>query len=460
MTTMTILEGDCRDVLKTLPENSVDAIVTDPPYHLTTGKKGGSGSASLNENSPAGRARIGTGFMGMAWDGGDVAFQRETWAWALRVAKPGALLVAFGGTRTFHRLMVAIEDGGWELRDTLCWLYGSGFPKSLDVSKAIDARERFGGSGSVQLRKRDGRATGDVGTNMHTHRSGRNDVNRGEPAEAVESSAARQWEGWGTALKPAWEPIILARKPLEGTVAANVLKWGTGGMNIDACRIDVDDDSYAKNCSGDRGHAGTRDHAQRGATDMKMGGGSAAPLGRWPANVAHDGSDEVLAHFPNSAGAFAPVRGTEPSNATTNVYGPRTRTATHFHGDSGSAARFFYTAKASSFDRNDGCAGLPERPGPEAGGVRTTEPGVHNGYGAPRVNHHPTVKPTDLMRWLVRLVCPLGGLVLDPFLGSGSTLKAAEIEGMRGIGIELDPAYLDIARRRIAADMPLFATGD
>ena len=434
-----ILVGDCREVLKTLPDGSVDSIVTDPPYDLTSGKNGGTGAASVNLDSPYGRARIGTGngaggFMGLAWDSTGVAFDPETWRECLRVLKPGGHLLAFGGTRTYHRMVCAIEDAGFEIRDQIGWAYGSGFPKSLDVSKAID--KAAGAEREVVGRRTDGRyaygfteqakkALGRVvAESSETGFSGE----MGQITEPA-TEAARQWQGWGTALKPAWEPICLARKPLAGTVAANVLAHGTGALNIDGCRIGVSDAAYARNHSGDRGHAGTRSADEVGATDLRPGGGSASNQGRWPPNLIHDGSDEVLAAFPRDAGAASRVSGTEPSAASVGrVTGERSRVAGVYHADSGSAARFFYCAKADRADRNDGGAD----------------------------NTHPTVKPTDLMRYLCRLVTPPGGTVLDPFMGSGSTLKAAELEGFDAIGIELSPEYAEIAKWRIGADAPLF----
>lgn len=342
--TVRILQGDCCQRLRTLDANSVDAVVTDPPYHLTTGKKGGSGPASLNLESPAGRARVTTGFMGMAWDGGDVAMRADTWAEVLRVLKPGGHMLAFGGSRTYHRMASAIEDAGFEIRDQIMWLYGSGFPKSHNLE-------------------------GD-------------------------------WDGWGTALKPAHEPIVVARKSLIGTVAENVEQHGTGAMNIAGCRVDgvVNSNPLVRNARGYRSDGlvqGTA-HSDRHST------------GRWPANVIHDGSEEVVAGFPKEAGAFAPVRGTEPSNAVANVYGARTRTATHHHGDAGSAARFFYCAKADRKERNIGLSGFKERPLNWSSG--TQSPGTFQGEGTRRVaeNDHPTVKPIDLMRYLCRLVTPGG----------------------------------------------------
>jgi site-specific DNA-methyltransferase (adenine-specific) len=388
--TVKILQGDCREVMRTLADASVDAIVTDPPYELTSARPGG--------RSEATRGKVMGGFMGMKWDGTGVAFDQETWREAQRVLKPGGYLLAFSGTRTYHRMTCAIEDAGFEIRDQIGWAYGSGFPKSHNGP----------------------------------------------------------WGG--TALKPAWEPIVMARKPLVGTVEANWRKHGTGALNIDGCRIPVDDEAYARNCSGDRGHAGTRTAGQQRATSMQPGGAEANALGRWPANIVHDGSDEVLQAFPKATGQKANLTGAEPSSGLANVYegSPIKRPALERRGDAGSAARFFYCAKADRADRNAGLSGMPERtPHPAGGDGRAWD--IAGSKSMPRSNHHPTVKPTDLMRWLCRLVTPRGGLVLDPFMGSGSTLKAAELEGFSAIGIELDPTYIEIARRRVGADAPLLA---
>ena len=414
--------GDCHALL---PELQADAIITDPPYHLTTGKNGGSGAASLNTASPAGRSRIGTGFMGMAWDGGDLAHRAEFWAGVLGVVKPGGHLLAFGGTRTFHRLACAIEDAGWEIRDTVMWVYGSGFPKSLDVSKAIDreagAERPVIGSwtptGTARLNGSSGYTV-----DAAAQRYGVSELRETLPLTGPATDAAKQWQGWGTALKPAWEPIIVARKPLEGTVAENVQAHGTGALNIDGCRIGQTVETWPA----------TRSYApgqmQPGGIGNTVATGTVPP-GRWPANLIHDGSEEVVALFPADAGAFAPVRGTEPSVPAKNTYGTYARGGGAFHADTGSAARFFYTAKASKWDRDEG-------------------------------NTHPTVKPTELMRYLCRLVTPPGGVILDPFMGSGSTGCAAALEGFKFIGIEIEPKYFDIACQRItaaSAQLRLFA---
>ena len=402
MSRYTLHQGDSREVLKALSENSVDAIVCDPPYHLTSGKKGGSGEASVNLESPYGRARVTTGFMGMQWDGGDVANRPEVWAECLRVAKPGAWLLAFGGTRTFHRMACAIEDAGWELRDApvrghthqpedcpwlMGWMYGSGFPKSHN---------------------------GDWG---------------------------------GTALKPAWEPIVCARKPLIGTVSENWAAHGTGALNIDGCRVGSEGGTAkgSKPAGAGRGIYGSGLH---GACEIKQ-----LDAGRWPANLIHDGSDEVVALFPREAGAAAPVtvRNSDKFRGTYGAFsGNIDEAGSTFHADTGSAARFFYCAKASKRDRDEGLEGFEQvKVQTKSGGGAPNEGRSASSNGGIRANIHPTVKPVNLMAYLCRLVTPPGGVVLDPFMGSGSTGKAAMREGFHFIGIDLSAEYIEIARARI-----------
>ena len=367
------------------------------------------------------------GFMGMAWDGTGVAYDLATWREALRVLKPGGHLLAFGGTRTYHRLACAIEDAGFEVRDQLAWVYGSGFPKSLDISKALDAHAGVqGGKGSVTEKSGSARSSmaGDfTGGEYHAYL----------PA----TDAARQWDGWGTALKPAWEPICLARKPLIGTVAANVLAHGVGGLNIDGCRVG---DEVA-------GWGGGASALYEGGLSRERG--KARPVvGRWPANIIHDGSDEVLAAFPQAGGQLA-AASTSDTPRTSTVWGAMNRpdepSARRI--DTGSAARFFYCAKASKRDRNEGCEGLP--PETTSDGRAVAADNAYQRGKTERANTHPTVKPTDLMAYLCRLVTPPGGLVLDPFLGSGSTGKGATREGFRFVGIEQSPEYLRIAEARV-----------
>ncbi|NIH74439.1 site-specific DNA-methyltransferase (adenine-specific) [Ochrobactrum sp. P20RRXII] len=383
-----LYQADCRDVLRSMPDNSIDSIVTDPPYALVSIVKrfGKPGSAPAKGNEAYQRASA--GFMGKSWDTGEVAFSEEFWRECLRVLKPGAHVVAFSGTRTYHRMAVAIEDAGFEIRDQLGWLYGSGFPKSH---------------------------------NQHD-----------------------EWEGWGTALKPAWEPIALARKPLEGTVAANLAKWGVGALNIDGCRV------------GDEVTTTTVRGGQTGATPIvpqraDFVGGSRA--GRWPANIVHDGSDEVLAAFPNTKSGKP--SGVKAGN-NNNVYGQFAGgvPVTGF-GDEGSAARFFYCAKASRKDRDEGLDGFEQKVVASAlarvSQLTGEEATCISGTKHPRANTHPTVKPTDLMRWLCRLITPPGGVILDPFMGSGSTGKAALLEGFRFIGCEREDEYMPIAQARITS---------
>jgi site-specific DNA-methyltransferase (adenine-specific) len=393
-----------------LDANSIDAIVTDPPYGLV--------------------------FMGKDWDKGvpGVAF----WTEALRVAKPGAHMLAFGGTRTWHRLACAIEDAGWEIRDTVMWVYGSGFPKSHSVDKAIDKaagaeREVVGRNPNRDGRKPEGYHEG------WARPWQANSASSAHLCTAPATPAAKQWAGWGTALKPAWEPIILARKPLQGTVAANVLAWGTGAINVDGCRIGTAD-----------GHGGGRKGSSGFCGDnYEHDGFVASSVGRWPANFIHDGSDEVLALMPNVKAGVA-VR----HNSGGNTFGgdnPKPPMADMSYSDSGSAARFFYCAKASKADRDEGLDGMELR---KVGNfdddnyewdiTKTHRP------AQPRRNHHPTVKPTALMRYLCRLVTPPGGVVLDPFMGSGSTGKAAVMEGFDFMGIEVEPEYYALAEARIA----------
>jgi site-specific DNA-methyltransferase (adenine-specific) len=363
--------------MRDLEDSSIDAIVTDPPYGLS--------------------------FMGKKWDY-DVP-SVEVWAECLRVLKPGGHLLAFAGTRTQHRMAVRIEDAGLEIRDMIAWCYGSGFPKSLDVSKAID---KAAGAEREVVGKASGARNGNGQNNDYGAYGSASDGLYSVTAPATPE--AQQWAGWGTALKPALEPITVARKPLTGTVAANVLERGTGALNVDGCRVATDElKGKVYNNNNNTGWKCT-------SAPSTVHGNE---TGRWPANLIHDGSDEVLALFPD-------VKGSKGSGLTQTKARSWKNTSTAGinrvgHDDTGSAARFFYCAKASKADRSEG-------------------------------NTHPTVKPTDLMRYLCRLVTPPGGIVLDPFMGSGSTGKAAVLEGFRFIGIERDPAYLEIARSRIVAD--------
>ena len=413
MISVQVLHGDCRDELELLPDNSIDSIVTDPPYEL--------------------------GFMGKSWDASGIAYDQRVWVQCLRVLKPGGHMLAFSGSRTYHRMVCAIEDAGFQIRDQIMWVYGSGFPKSLNISKAID--KAAGVKGEII-----GYSRG-VGVSAEDNNFG--GINRGAvgikqtgidvPIIAPATAEAKEWEGWGTALKPAHEPIVLARKPLDGTVANNVLTHGVGGINIDGCRVGrVDgDDSSAGNRTAT---FGTQDTSSGGDGS---GGWSQNEQGRFPANLIHDGSDEVLELFPDSkAGKPRNDRGTGGiwSESMGVPCGPQ-------YGDIGSAARFFYCAKANKKDRNEGLDGFAEKRPDER---TVTGMGTFEEKGvAKQANHHPTVKPTDLMRYLCRLVTPPNGTVLDPFTGSGSTGKAAVLEGFSFIGIEQSAEYVEIAKARI-----------
>ncbi|ANU79475.1 DNA methyltransferase [Mycobacterium phage Gompeii16] len=446
--------GDCRDILTELEDASVDSIVTDPPYEL--------------------------GFMGKKWDGSGIAFDVEMWEQCLRVLKPGGHLLAFGGSRTWHRLTVAIEDAGFEIRDSIAWLYGSGFPKSLDVSKAIDkrpgvgrhaefatelkaARRTAGYTNSFDVAEKvTGRRTGAVanwekyqwpearwwpalrdllgmdakwdgviaeaqrevvGTRQH----GRNSLmggleGRGTLAESLlteaSTDAAKQWQGWGTALKPAFEPIVVARKPLSGTVAANVLEHGTGALNIDACRIATDED---------------RSRPPRAANAIYGGGNGtnstaseSNPAGRWPTNVVLD--EAQAAELDAQTGITISRKGKPRTGANGHGWG-MTATGAEYD-DEGGASRFFpvfkYQAKAPTKER----------------------PSYVNEDGTKVA--HSTVKPLTLMRWLARLVCPPGGVILDPFAGSGTTVEACLLEGFDCIAIENEPDYIPLIEHRIS----------
>lgn len=487
-----ILEGDSREALRALDPDSVDAVVCDPPYEL--------------------------GFMGRAWDASGVAFDPALWREVLRVLKPGGHLLAFGGTRTYHRIAVAIEDAGAEIRDSLSWLFGQGYPKNLNVSAALEKRrddeaevrivcrflrraidahpvhtvktiaDAFGFHPRMiehwAARDTDSQPTlptpdqwtrlrgmldtlagdvdplvealnarkGEFGEDWHArdvtgvHKpdqvaaatyaiTGRDKLRRDEPA----TDDGRKWLGWGTALKPGWEPIIVARKPLEGTVADNVLEFGTGAINVDGCRIPGEEVTTSRNVA-----LGSSSGSIYGGADVP-GEFTSHPGGRWPANVAVD--DFAAAELDKQApkvGAAAQAAGPTRSGAKgdARVFGDYAGTDDEapFYGDKGGASRFYYCAKANRAEREAGLRELDPETIRVALGL----------LEVPRVrNVHPTVKPIALMRWLVRLVTPKGGRVLDPFTGSGSTACATALEGFDFVGMELIPIHAEIARRRL-----------
>lgn len=403
-----LYRGDCREVMAGMPDNSVDAIVTDPPYEL--------------------------GFMGKRWDRSGIAYDPKVWAQAFRVLKPGGHALVFGGTRTWHRVAVAVEDAGFEIRDSLAWLYGSGFPKSMDVSKAIDkavgAEREVIAPSHWHGRQPNGGALGRMNDDGWVPRY---DAELGVTVPTTDE--AKAWEGWGTALKPAFEPVVVARKPLEGTVAANVLAHGTGALNIDASRIATSDklgggaevgQAKLADEGWNRPWMDDEDALAASAERARAQVQKAESLGRFPSNVILDESqaaalDEQTGTLTSGLMKARTERKPRPGGT---IYGADKRNivAGDTYADSGGASRFFYVAKAPSHER------------PEVDG-----------------HQHSTVKPLTLMRYLVKLVTPPGGTVLEPFAGSGTTLEAALLEGFNAIGIELDEdgTHVPLIRQRL-----------
>jgi DNA modification methylase len=421
-----ILHSDCISALKKMKQNSIDSVVTDPPYEL--------------------------GFMGKSWDATQIAFSVEMWVEVLRVLKPGGHLLAFSHTRTYHRMVVAIEDAGFEIRDQIMWVYGSGFPKSHNIGKNIEKIN----VGGIKNLKKIGVKKGikvETGTQGYSYSKeyvagksmGGKQINGDIPVYEINND----WEGWGTALKPAHEPIVLARKPLVGTVANNVLTWGVGGLNIDGSRIATNENlnggAYAKSgIARDDGWGMQR----AGAGEYEQ------PQGRFPANFIHDGSDEVVELFPDTGKSTGGRIGKKSMGDVTNVPAGEFQAGDPGYGDSGSAARFFYCAKTSKRDRNEGLDGFEAKKNSKM--YRTannTSETISKGFErfdtAPQSNNHPTVKPTSLMRYLVRLITPPHGTVLDPFMGSGSTGKACMYENFNFVGIDMIEEYVEISKARI-----------
>lgn len=436
-----VVQGDCLDVLRTFPDASISAVVTDPPYGLSK-------EPDMLEvlrhwlNDGETYRHKGGGFMGKTWD--SFVPGPEVWREVLRVLKPGGHALVFSGTRTYDLTVLAMRIAGFEIRDQLAWLYGSGFPKSLDVSKAIDAaagvvREVVGRS-PWDARKPNGSASAVA--------CGLNATPGGGDITAPATPEAERWHGWGTALKPAQEPIVLARKPLDGTVAANVLEHGTGGINVDGCRI---------------GSGGQAQWTSPRGGIWRTDSDADAPiqanaLGRWPANVL---LDETAAEMLDEQTGTLAARGNKTAkdngadyDASSYAFGGLER-ANPLHNIAGGASRFFYVAKTSRAEREAGLDRLPRH----TAGELTDRTEGSDGLNSPRAgagrtsqgraNNHPTVKPIALMRHLVRLITPPGGMVLDPYCGSGSTLCAAVLEGVSSVGIELTPEYIPIIEGRV-----------
>jgi site-specific DNA-methyltransferase (adenine-specific) len=421
-----VLVGSCLERLRELEDASIDSIVTDPPYEL--------------------------GFMGKTWDASGIAYSVELWRECLRVLKPGGHLLAFGGTRTYHRMAVAIEDAGFEIRDSIHWIYGSGFPKSHNVSKAID-KEAGAEREVVGSRPLTGNGKTMKSGFHQPDGTGAGETEKQSVFEftAPATDAAKQWEGWGTALKPAHEPIVLARKPLARTVAANVKEHGTGALNIDASRIgraegDVSTGGFGNGGLG-VGTVGEGNGEGKGAEWVQ------STEGRWPANVIFD--EEAGAELDAQSGIRTPGHWTKTKTTGFGEFGGGT---SEYHGtgpksEAGGASRFFYCPKPSKKERNAGLDGLPEKNnkfGNQTNGEDIGNGSVNDKFTtAPTKNFHPTVKPINLMRWLVRLITPPNGTVLDPFLGSGTTAVAAILEGFKWVGCEMTEDYLPIISGRV-----------
>lgn len=428
-----LYQGNMLDMLEVIQPETIDSIITDPPYELN--------------------------FMGKGWDNSGIAFQKETWQKCYEVLKPGGYLLAFGGSRTFHRIACAIEDAGFEIRDTIMWLYGSGFPKSMNIGLAIDKKN---GVESKVI----GKAVGNINA-MPDGRPSRSQIAwESKPKEYDIKEAQNEWKGWGTALKPSYEPIIVARKPFKGSLVDNVIEYGVGGINIDECRVEPTNEVLSRkiNSSNNEIYGKYNNFGNENNISDK--------LGRFPANtiLTYDETDfdEVCGGFPDTkTGSIKPYK--NKSNGVCNFFSSVDYRNVNFIGDSGSASRYFYCAKASKKDRDEGLDEFEEKKTGELQGGRKegsagsimqnanggTRVNPYAGTGTPKKNTHPTVKPTELMQYLARLVSPNGATILDPFNGSGSTGKAVMYENRernkeyKYIGIELTDEYLPISKARI-----------
>lgn len=440
-----VLNGNMLEELSKMEENSIDSIITDPPYELN--------------------------FMGKGWDNAGVSFQKETWEKCLRVLKPGGYLLAFGGSRTFHRIAVAIEDAGFEIRDTIMWLYGSGFPKSMDISKGIESKFVNGSANPKDFKTLDGTKveSGGWGISKMAHDQGARPSDYSADAHLrvdkvnYTSELAKKWEGWGTCLKPSFEPIIVARKPFDGSLIDNVIENGVGALNIDGCRIEHNEELKLTNRVG-RGEHTVFNNKNSGFVQTNNHIASANPDGRFPSNtiLTYDETDkeEVIGGFPDTEGGTRhniSVRRNDSINYGGKAGALSTRNE---YNDSGNASRYFYCAKASKEDRDEGLEDFETRIKVFNGkSTKSSEDmkDIEQRFTTELRNTHPTVKPTKLMQYLIRLVSPKGSTVLDPFMGSGSTGKAAMSENLeRGsdykfIGVELSEEYCKIADARINA---------
>jgi DNA modification methylase len=428
-----IYHGNNLDILRTFEDNSIDSIVTDPPYGL--GKEPNAVEVLQSWITVGYHEIKGKGFMGKEWD--SFVPQPIFWKECLRVLKPGGHLLSFAGTRTYDWVVMGLRIAGFEIRDLIAWVYGSGFPKSHDISKAID--KVMGAERKVVGKGVSGK------TAIWQENGGMGNFNITAPS----TDEAKQWQGWGTALKPALEPIVVARKPLESTVANNVLKYGVGGINIDGCR--VGDEEISTHNAPKGTFAGGESGRGSDTESYKNHNG------RFPANFIHDGSEEVLKLFPNTnpdtahyrgkqGSPFMGIDGTLPKEGTNSIRG--------ITDNGGSAARYFYTPKSSQNERNFGLSQFDDDVTTD-GRTKPIDNAFNRGE-TKRKNIHPTVKPIDLMQYLVRLVTPKGGICLDPYMGSGTTAIACKSEKLDYIGCELDGEYIKIAEARIKAEVVMY----
>ena len=403
---MLLLNGDCIEQMQKLIDEGVqvESVVTDPPYEL--------------------------GFMGKSWDASGIAFDKKTWELAFQLLKPGGYLLAFSASRNYHRMAVAVEDAGVEIRDQIMWIYGSGFPKSLNIGMGVDKKQ---GNERVTV----GERTRNV--KPFDDDNGWNSNNT--TGNHIYTKANTEWEGWGTALKPAHEPIVMARKPLEGTVVDNVLEHGVGGINIDECRVGKE--ILEEQIAGRSNKIGTFERKNMITPKRE---------GRFPANVMHDGSDVVQDIFPNSKGSSG--NGNAKVGETSKGAIPLRRGEAPLYNDEGSASRYFYCPKTAKSERNQGLVEFDDKQYSHDGRKKSIENPYQRNKSISK-NSHPTVKPVELMKYLCRLVTPKGGTVLDPFMGSGSTGMAAKDEGFDFIGIEREKEYFEISEQRIKTTAPL-----
>lgn len=428
-----LYHGNMLDMLDVIEPNSIDSIVTDPPYELN--------------------------FMNKGWDNAGISFQKETWEKCLTVLKPGGYLLVFGGSRTFHRIACAIEDAGFEIRDTIMWLYGSGFPKSMNISKGLEAKEKLGNSGTRNKRKIEQSCDGKEYNLRQTNNGVMGKVIETTRKEYKPSTElANKWYGWGTCLKPSFEPIIVARKPFKSSLVDNIIKYGVGGLNLDECRIG---NQQRFSPSATIGKSGIYNWNTRTNENKDYKGKTVN--GRFPANtiLTYDETDfdEVCGGFPNTKSSYNKDSKHETEihrdNADILKYGFKTRIDSSSYNDSGSASRYFYCAKASKRDRDEGLDFFSAKVDCDRNPKLESANVPMNRSNNPRKNTHPTVKPTSLMQYLVRLVTPNNGIIFDPFNGSGSTGKAVMYENYdhnknyKYIGIEIADEYLKISKARI-----------